>query len=238
MMNDKFLKLTNTVYKTLEFFPEADPLKNKAKEKALAIMDHLVLINETSGWASFQKEKVKVQLAEDVDILLGYLWIGKSQGWLSSVSYLIIANEYEKIKKAATPITVLTQKLPYVESQPTVQERTQTGTSSVLDNTGAPKEGIPNSFNGAEKTVAIAPVLPNIQKDKEAVILDPPAQVSRQSKILEFLGSHDKAQVMDLRLILPNITKRTIRRDLDELMKSDKIIRFGEFNNVFYKIKQ
>ena len=31
-MEDRFLKLTNTVYKVLEFFPEADPLKNRAKE--------------------------------------------------------------------------------------------------------------------------------------------------------------------------------------------------------------
>jgi hypothetical protein len=74
-MEDKFLKLTNTVYKILEFFPESDPLKNRAKDKVLVIMEHLVLINETSGWASFQKEKIKVQLLEDIDILLGYLWI-------------------------------------------------------------------------------------------------------------------------------------------------------------------
>jgi len=44
-MENKFLKLTNTVYKVLEFFPESDPLKNRAKDKALAIMEHLILIN-------------------------------------------------------------------------------------------------------------------------------------------------------------------------------------------------
>jgi len=57
----------------------------------------------------------------------------------------------------------------------------------------------------------------------------------RQKKILDFLQEHKKAQVMDLQTILPNITKRTIRRDLDELLKMGRIIRLGEFNQVFYR---
>ena len=58
-MEDKFLKLTNIVYKVLEFFPESDPLKNRAKDRALAILE-----NPTP---------------EDIDVLLGYLWIAKNQ---------------------------------------------------------------------------------------------------------------------------------------------------------------
>ena len=209
-MSDKFLKLTNTVYKVLEFFPESDPLKNRAKDRALAIMEHLVLVGQTNGWASFQKEKIKVQLLEDIDILLGYLWIGKSQGWLNSSNCLIIANEYEKIKKEIEPIAELTMKLPGMDgrplSQPQVVEEphsTQIASEPVLDNTG----------------------------------VDLPDQTGRQAKILEFLSKNGKAQVMDLQTILPDITKRTIRRDLDELLQLGKIIRMGDFNEVFYQIK-
>ena len=213
-MENKHTKLTNTVYKVLEFFPESDPLKNRAKDKALAIMDHLVLVNETSGWASFQKEKVKIQLAEDIDALLGYLWIGKSQGWLNSVNCLIIANEYEKIKKEIGPAIELVLKMPEIEGYPVIRESTQINSSHVLDNVGA----------------ADTPVLSSIQKNKEVFISE------RQKKILEFLEKNEKAQVMDLRTILPDITKRTIRRDLDELLGSGRITRLGEFNQVFYKI--
>ncbi len=194
-MQDKFLKLTNSVYKVLEFFPESDPLKNRAKDKALAIMDNLVLINEISGWASFQKEKIKVHILEDIDMLLGYLWIAKSQGWLNSVNCLIITNEYEKIKKEIEPIIEL----------PIIEKSTQIIPEPVLNNT--------------------EPKTPNFS------ISD------RQKKILEFLSKNDKAQVMDLQTILPDITKRTIRRDLDELLETGKITRLGEFNQVFYKIK-
>ena len=184
-MENKFLELTNTVYKILEFFPESDPLKNRAKDRALAIMEH--------------------PTEEDIDVLLGYLWIGKSQGWLNSVNCLIIANEYEKIKKEIEPIIELTQKLPGM--------------------------GNPSVLRAEKPETSPDPVLNNAEPK-------PPFSLSeRQGQILEFLSQNEKAQVMDLRAILPDVTKRTIRRDLDELLEAGKIVRLGEFNQVFYKIK-
>lgn len=218
MINDKFLKLTNTVYRILEFFPESDPLKNRAKDKALAIMEHLVLVNETHGWASFHDPKgtpkVKVQLLEDIDILLGYLWIGKSQGWLNSINCLIIVNEYEKIKQEIVPV---------IELAPLGSPE------SVLNDT----ESKTPDFS--------TPILSRVLDDKVVGISGrqhPPSYeiTARQRKILEFLSKNEKAQVMDLQTILPDITKRTIRRDLDELLQTGKIIRLGDFNQVFYKI--
>jgi hypothetical protein len=59
---------------------------------------------------------------------------------------------------------------------------------------------------------------------------------ARQQKIIEFLKQKEKAQVADLQQVLPDVTKRTIRRDLDELLVSGMIVRMGEFNQVFYQI--
>ncbi len=170
-MKEKVLKLTNAVYKLLEFFPESDPIKNRAKDKALEIMEAL------------QREKAKAIILEDIDILLGYFWIAKSQGWLNSVNYLILSNNYENIKKSITA----------------VQTSAQT----------TPKNPDPIFVKFSE----------------------------RQNKIIEFLEKNKEAQVMDLQAVLKNITKRTIRRDLDELLRAGKITREGEFNKVFYKIK-
>jgi len=170
-MDEKFLELTNTVYRLLEFFPESDPLKNRAKDKALAIMSAL------GGSASGGENSI----AEDIDILLGYLQIAKAQGWLNSANCLIISNEYENIKKQISP---------------------------------APAEPIQRL------------PLPSV-----------PSVSGRQKIIIEFLSAKEKAQVQDLQLVLPEVTKRTIRRDLDELLNIGKITRLGEFNQVFYRIK-
>jgi len=203
MLNDNFLKLTNAVYKLLEFFPESDPLKNRAKDKALSIMEDLTLINETSGWTSFNKEKIKVKILEDIEILLGYFWIGRSQGWLNQANCLIISNEYEKIKKEIGLPIELTVKIPVLEE---VKKE--------------PKE-------------PVAPVLDNNRVKPESFV-----NGGRQGKILEFLKKNEKAQVMDLQVVLPDVTKRTIRRDLDELLGAEKITRLGEFNQVFYQLKR
>jgi len=195
-MKDRFLKLTNAVYKVLEFFPDSDPLKNRAKDKALAIMENLVLVNGNKSWTRvgeiIQGEKIKIQILEDIDILLGYLWIAKTQGWLNSANFLIIANEYEKIKKESGPTIELTKKLP--------------------------------GMDGLAK--------PEIE-EKPEINLSP-----RQNQILDFLTKNQKAQVMDLQTIFPDITKRTIRRDLDDLLEADKIVRTGDFNQVSYQLKK
>jgi hypothetical protein len=211
-MENKFLKLTDSVYKVLEYFPESDPLKNRAKDKALAIMDNLILINETSGWASFQKEKLKVNILEDIDMLLGHLWIAKSQGWLSPANCLIIANEYEKIRKEIEPII-----------QPIEQTQKLSGIEKITEQQAADVHKLElNGDAGAEKN----------QANSASAISE------RQGKIIDFLSKNEKAQVMDLQTVLGDITKRTIRRDLEDLLMMGKITRFGEFSQVFYKIKQ
>ena len=57
-----------------------------------------------------------------------------------------------------------------------------------------------------------------------------------QKKILEILSERGRAQVSDFKTVLLDVTKRTIRRDLDELLRNGKVIRAGEWNQVFYKI--
>lgn len=164
-MDEGILKLTNAVYKILEFFPESEPLKNRAKDRALAILENLN--------------------SEDIDVLIGYLWLAKNQGWLSGSNFLIISNEYEKIKGG-------------------LKQKTQTSRPNQVTN--------PKPIKGKKMN-------------------------DRQKKIVEFIEKNGKAQVMDIQTVLPNVTKRTIRRDLDQLLVQGKIERMGEFNQVFYRIK-
>lgn len=176
-MDEKFLKLTNLAYKAVDFFPDAEPVKEKAKEKVLSVMESLILIYGTEGWASLQIEKAKTQAIEDIEMLLGYLSVARMQNWLSALNFIIFSGEYEKIKNQIKPDIFL--KI----------------------------------------------------KEKQAKLSE------RQEKIIKFLEDNGDGQVMDLQKALLNVTKRTIRRDLDELMEIGKIERFGEFNRVIYRIK-
>ncbi len=71
----------------------------------------------------------------------------------------------------------------------------------------------------------------NIEKEKSEK-LDP-----RKEKILKILKEKGKAQVWEIKKILPEVSKRTLRRDFDQLLKLGLVERIGERNNTFYKLK-
>ena len=59
----------------------------------------------------------------------------------------------------------------------------------------------------------------------------------RQKKILEILEHQQKAQVWEIQKVLPEVTKRTLRRDLDDLLHQNLVERQGEWNEVSYRLK-
>jgi hypothetical protein len=59
----------------------------------------------------------------------------------------------------------------------------------------------------------------------------------RKAKILEILKEKGRLQVWEANKAFPKITKRTIRRDFEKLLKEGLIERIGERNNTFYQLK-
>lgn len=59
----------------------------------------------------------------------------------------------------------------------------------------------------------------------------------RQKKILEILKEKGKIQVWQIKEVFPEISKRTLRRDCQNLWKKGFVERIGEKNNTFYKLK-
>ena len=60
----------------------------------------------------------------------------------------------------------------------------------------------------------------------------------RQEKILEILREKGKIQVGQVKEFFPNVSKRTLRRDFQSLVKKGIIERVGEKNKTFYKLKE
>ncbi len=60
----------------------------------------------------------------------------------------------------------------------------------------------------------------------------------RKKKILDFLKEQSPVQVWQVKEIFPDVSKRTLRRDFNDLVKQGIIERIGERNNTFYQIKR
>jgi len=59
----------------------------------------------------------------------------------------------------------------------------------------------------------------------------------RKEKILAFLKENGQAQVWQVKQLLPEVSKRTLRRDFEDMLEQGLIERIGERNDTFYKIK-
>jgi predicted HTH transcriptional regulator len=66
---------------------------------------------------------------------------------------------------------------------------------------------------------------------------DRPSMNERQKKILEILKEKGKIQVGQVKEFFPNVSKRTLRRDFQSLVKKGIIERIGEKNKTFYQLK-
>lgn len=59
---------------------------------------------------------------------------------------------------------------------------------------------------------------------------------SRHGKILGILKEKGRAQVWEIKQIFPEVSKRTLRRDFEQMVNQGIIERMGERNNTFYQI--
>lgn len=60
---------------------------------------------------------------------------------------------------------------------------------------------------------------------------------NRQEKIMELLKENGGIQVWQVKKVFPEVSKRTLRRDFENMLKQGLIERVGEKNDTFYKIK-
>ena len=81
-----------------------------------------------------------------------------------------------------------------------------------------------------EKTCLPKAFLPSLALRKE--------KNSRQERILEVLKGKDKIQVWQIKEIFPQVSKRTLRRDFESLVKNGEVERLGERNDTFYQLRK
>ena len=209
------VKITNALYRLLEGFPEGDPLTLRIKEKAVAVLENLSLVSQAGGWTSLKsyflkdKEKIVETVLVDIDLLQTLLTVAKDQGWLDGVNFLIITKEYRTIKERVEQFQEKKREYGFLGN---ASEK-----KSLEENHIGVKNGIREIGQNSNMTV----VLP-----------------SRKKRILELLRQREGVQVADIIKELPQVTKRTIRRDLDILLKEGKIERTGTYNQISYRIQK
>ncbi len=214
MDKDKIIELTNKIYRMTLLFPKKEPLRYKMREVADDVLAGLVT------WEVFHNPNpdrfLAVENSKKKDLIFE------------------IEKDFE-ILKSYFEITKWQNWLSYFDVLE-LEEEYDKIKSNFKKETEDLEEG--------EKNLKMEPLFPtfktngdpvsvtNVEKEKKEK-LD-----SRKEKILEILKEKGRAQVWEVKKILAEVSKRTLRRDFDQLLKLGLVERIGERNNTFYQLKK
>ena len=213
MNRNLFIRLAFAAHRVADALPDEE-LKQEIKESANAILADLILFIEKEGVLADKKRSLTSQILRQVDILAVYLDKAKREGMAELENFLILESEYARIRD-------------FLEIFDSMQGEHIAPASAIVPEKKE-KERVSQPVV-EEKKAEASPAT----KQKESGEL-----TDRQRKIIEFLKRKDKAQVWEFQKILPQVTKRTLRRDLDSLLQLNLVERKGEWNSVVYELKE
>jgi len=158
--------------------------------------------------ASNPEPKLKKGFLKNIELIQGVFIEARNQKLIERKQYLLFQKEYRRIKN--------------IIEEPVLFESKQ-----VKGDKAEKKEKVISSETEKETIKETALEVEPVKDLNE-----------RQKKILEILKNKPSVQVWELKQILSDVSKRTLRRDLDELLKIGLVKRQGEWNEVFYNLAQ
>jgi len=202
------LQITNELYRLTLLFPKKEPLRYKMREVADEILaDYISLSQENPLLVNSTIVKNISEREKDLGDTYGKLEVLDGYFEVAKSQNWVKSSEILNIKREY--IKVMEELRNY--KLPLTFETEVRAPESKKTETGSLQVSIPT-----EEKVAL---------------------VERQQKILEFLKENGRAQVWEIKKIFPQISKRTLRRDFESLLKQGIIERIGERNNTFYQLK-
>ena len=214
MNPDFFIRLTMAAHKVVNILPRQDPLRVQMQDSANKLLASLVLLAQENPVTKEQKRQVAPRAIRELGMLIAYLNYAKRTTQINPENFLVLEREYNRVGEFLRKI-----------------HETQ---GDFYGSAGAS----PKSPAEAKQLASAPQPLPDAALERTPSSIPPKSRLStRQTRILELMRNKPKTQVWELQKVLPEVTKRTLRRDLDDLLHRHLIIRQGEWNEVFYQIR-
>ena len=203
---DFLIQLTNSLYRLTLLFPKKEPLRYKMREIADDILADLIKLSPEVS-AEVGPPQVKNKRVENVIPL-------------ADLEVLDAFFEVAKEQNWVSPEEILKLQENYSKLKEELKIEVEEDKSS------SPPLAVAR-VTDLEMTLT----LPLDKSKNECSSIS-----ERQEKILAFLKEQGRAQVWQIKQVLPEVTKRTLRRDFESLLKKGLVERTGERNNTFYQV--
>ena len=208
MDKGEILQATNKLYKLTLLFPKKEPLRYKMREAGINLLVDIISLNR--GGFSNPARDLNLAIQEEFEILKHFFTLAKEQKWVKDEALLELEKEYERIKEGlilereAPP-----PKTPPLSKQAFIERKTQVIKKPL----------------GAEPKVSLPPL--GLEKRADIELDD------RQKKVLKILQEKKELQIGQLSKHFPEISRRTLLRDLEKLSQLGFVSREGDGRGVF-----
>lgn len=210
MKKKDFIQLTLDLYDLTGYFPNKEPLRYRIRGMGDDILSDLLLLISNPGPALEQKKKVKNRLSERIKVLENLFEVAKPQDWVSPDDVAEMKEEYTRIKEALE-LAETSEPEPEPEPQPE-------------------QEFV--SEEEIDENVIEEKVVEEDRKSKTDSISE------RQRRVVKEIKEKGPSQISDLKDEFPEVSRRTLIRDLNKLVDRELVKKTGKGPSVFYSLNK
>ncbi len=204
-----FIRLTAALYRVTEDLPDLEPLKPGLREWGLKVLTTLL------PYRFLAETDIDVETADEglkaVQTLRCLMEVSQGQRWIDQVNLLLLDQEYSRLEDLLKDIV---SRLEGSEEE--TEREIRRGPIPMRPNV---------TYN-----------LNSPPADAQFDHFEPVASANRQGKILEMIRHQPRIQMRQIQEKLNNVTSRTLRRDLDSLVRQGKITRIGRGTGTYYQM--
>ncbi|MFA5178208.1 MAG: hypothetical protein WC427_01450 [Candidatus Paceibacterota bacterium] len=246
-MKEGLVKLTNALYKVTGLFPAKEPLKFAIRKEALDVLFfYIVSEKQTTSSQRLQKESSLKKSLECLGLLKTYFEIAKQQKWVDARNFLVMEKEYLFIEEVlAHDLSKITNIHQQEEQAKAVEESLKKEIIQELkDQVKIELNSLPKQETKKQEGLNHLEQLGQAKEQKSQTFdlekpsgeIDYEKLTSIQLKLLELLQGNGQLRPNEINKHFPNLTSRSIRRELKGLKERRIIGTIGTGRSVSYKI--
>jgi len=203
------IKATISLYRLTTLLPKKEPLRYKMRAVADDILKNSIQLQYAlKDMALLKKRELLTLLDRDRTILNNYAEVVRAQKWVADQEVVQVQRLY----------TFLAGELEAALLEAEVQHKMAELKQEAAQEMVSERQG----------SVASEKITQELEKKLD----------ERKEQILALLKEREKMQVWEVNELLPDVSKRTLRRDFQELLQKGFIERKGERNMTFYQLKR
>ena len=235
-MMEELIKLTNALYKVTELFPTKEPLKFAIRKEALDVLFFCISSEKQNATSQLQSKEVSLKKGLDcLRMLKTYFAIAEEQKWIDSRNFVVLEESYQLFEEKF--IQDLAQIKFNQEANSAVKSDPLPKAEKKEDSKKENKSVAPKASHEKENPTAKKAETENSKSGpNSAGEIDYEKLTSIQLKVLELLQGSGQLKPNEIHKYFPNISPRSIRRELHGLKARHIIDAVGSGRKIGYKI--